>query len=1100
MGFLGNLDKVNTLEMFLTDKGKELMLKENGLGLFDLISRFSLDDADYDYRRTSNVWVDGISPVPDGSLLPFGTTQGLTNNSGGPVWFDDLSNNNPCRSCDGTACAPLSGDCWYDMPDVRGDRGKKIISCFSETGKTQGVKACTNIYAFYDVTSVARTDADAAKTGLESWFSTISATTPNYVGKLFHIAVFGERWINTSWYPWNGKLDAWKWTPCGNGEPGAPLGYNCDNNSSTFLGNDLSSGAPLNPDGSFQYRTPITGLYLQADDGNDSGVGTGDWTGFNVLPPNASVDNYGNGTGSIAEFWTTGCTLISAKSPKYDYNNIPAHSGPITGIPVTAYSSTNIVFATTAFTGTIFSGYTPNDFTIITSSGIPGDGTSNNLFGNLPINLCEENCCPDRDYNGPGLFGCQECNPFDNTITSGKIYKYENKGTNWTYIDSDLSITAGTMDLMLTQSTADCVKYRGMDRNVLVVDIFDETQGGEDQAPGPDPRSAGILPLGYKTYYVGDTGNAANTVTTPLGNSGGELSPNWALEDNTGYHGKLINPSSGVQEPPDLIDNWDIYTPGNQIQARQQQPTEDYKYSQDLFLKTHGLYENFQGFIYPVVPLDSSITGNAKSHKMVFPLHLYGALYGEIVPLSEFQDNPTVVAVGGTLSACTINNPYDVLIPVTYDPTTVQLSSTVNYNQNPSNLFNWEPFNSADFTAAEAITPIFPYTKGMKNFGWDFNPTVGCSGFPCNVGDIFSGGTFQNDLNGFITGSSFFITTTLTACTECQCLPAVFINKKGPIEVVDDGCPCPDGTISEECCDTEPGGPDPDNPITQGICGPLPSKPTHGKNPNLIIGQSGQLQGPGKTNNNDLYLPKSYMDFRSGKDDSDTGIGANLPPLKTTSKSHNYSSFYTVDFNINLQQYYEKNKLKWDVEFESTSRYGDYLIQEGDGSKFYWMVSSGYKTSKLNPKETKACISPTVATINLNKRNTQGVNIAYLRGYWDEKQSEQYSSIDTKFPYTIKKESSGGEIQSNLFTNGGEYLLNGENYVGSYHVHPDKGPMVGAFHVSQPHEYLIPVSDPMMKYEFCITMAYTYNSKLLKKTKRFSVIGNQYGYKLKVKA
>jgi hypothetical protein len=63
MGFLGNLNKVNTLELFLTDKGKELMLKENGLGLQDLISRFSLDDSDYDYRRTSNVWIDGITIV-----------------------------------------------------------------------------------------------------------------------------------------------------------------------------------------------------------------------------------------------------------------------------------------------------------------------------------------------------------------------------------------------------------------------------------------------------------------------------------------------------------------------------------------------------------------------------------------------------------------------------------------------------------------------------------------------------------------------------------------------------------------------------------------------------------------------------------------------------------------------------------------------------------------------------------------------------------------------------------------------------------------------------------------------------------------------------
>ena len=41
--------------------------------------------------------------------------------------------------------------------------------------------------------------------------------------------------------------------------------------------------------------------------------------------------------------------------------------------------------------------------------------------------------------------------------------------------------------------------------------------------------------------------------------------------------------------------------------------------------------------------------------------------------------------------------------------------------------------------------------------------------------------------------------------------------------------------------------------------------------------------------------------------------------------------------------------------------------------------------------------------------------------------------------------------------------------------------------------------DPVKKYEFCVTMVYTYRSKLLKKTKRFSVTGNQYGYKLNVK-
>ena len=47
------------------------------------------------------------------------------------------------------------------------------------------------------------------------------------------------------------------------------------------------------------------------------------------------------------------------------------------------------------------------------------------------------------------------------------------------------------------------------------------------------------------------------------------------------------------------------------------------------------------------------------------------------------------------------------------------------------------------------------------------------------------------------------------------------------------------------------------------------------------------------------------------------------------------------------------------------------------------------------------------------------------------------------------------ETQENLFTRGGEYLTEqGENYIGLYHIHPDKGPMVGAKHVSSPHSLL----------------------------------------------
>lgn len=47
-----------------------------------------------------------------------------------------------------------------------------------------------------------------------------------------------------------------------------------------------------------------------------------------------------------------------------------------------------------------------------------------------------------------------------------------------------------------------------------------------------------------------------------------------------------------------------------------------------------------------------------------------------------------------------------------------------------------------------------------------------------------------------------------------------------------------------------------------------------------------------------------------------------------------------------------------------------------------------------------------------------------------------------------------------LYTPGGEFLLpNGKNYIGLYHIHPGKGPMVGIRHVGYSHELLTPIGD-----------------------------------------
>ena len=50
-----------------------------------------------------------------------------------------------------------------------------------------------------------------------------------------------------------------------------------------------------------------------------------------------------------------------------------------------------------------------------------------------------------------------------------------------------------------------------------------------------------------------------------------------------------------------------------------------------------------------------------------------------------------------------------------------------------------------------------------------------------------------------------------------------------------------------------------------------------------------------------------------------------------------------------------------------------------------------------------------------------------------------------------------------LYTPGGEFLLpNGQAYVGLYHIHPDKGPMVGRVHIPTQHNILTPINQEIL--------------------------------------
>ena len=78
------------------------------------------------------------------------------------------------------------------------------------------------------------------------------------------------------------------------------------------------------------------------------------------------------------------------------------------------------------------------------------------------------------------------------------------------------------------------------------------------------------------------------------------------------------------------------------------------------------------------------------------------------------------------------------------------------------------------------------------------------------------------------------------------------------------------------------------------------------------------------------------------------------------------------------------------------------------------------------------------------------------------KKLKQYSKQSQQAPYMPSGPAPNNMpalIQENLYTSGSEYQLpDGTEYIGFYHVHPVTGAMVGATHISGPHDSLTPIS------------------------------------------
>lgn len=1092
MGFL-EFEKIKSLEMFLTDKGKERMIKQNGLGLKDLIHRFTFYDDDWDYRKTSQYWDNGVSPQPQNTSLP-GSTQTLTNDLGLAI-IANLQEH---------FVNPLTASTeWFDMTDVRGHRGRPILNCHPITGNSAFL-SCTNIYAFYDVTSVQLPTGQAAKNGIDNWATNYRTNiNTGWTGSVFHIPVFGERWINASYYPWHGELDTCSYnvTSTSPNNEGYTTWYGGGNQgmqatNSVYEGANSSTGFPFQvaeQDVGYGPRLfSVTGLW--------SGINVQSspyLAGFGVYPPGTTTDITSNADlrGSKMEWYVTGCTMnwVEAGKQYTYYTNLSgewdnyhiAYGEDEPDCYATSSQSSNVIpFTATPFTtlyspwelsGTTFEDpYVQSlpsfDTTMIYSGLNFAIHYQTNYAYNLDV-LCQQNCCSDDFRETGSLFGCNKCgNPFNNEVqnstgTTVLLVNKQDVGYMWGISDPHHALTAspltyiaitGNTNMTKTVYNCPCETFKGGDRNVLVISTTDETAVGNSNNWG------GIMPLGNKTYYGSGAVNLGTPSSSIISTWGANPATATGAGDiafhDLGYHGSGNNAAGasggfgGASYTQANLRNamgWDVngvqqYGSGTNGYAVTLgpiwQPTPDWQYSQDLFMRTLPFYDTFRGFQY------AAVQRNIQTYSH-FLQHAYASIIGDTVPLSGlgeinltiYGDNSGIAPSGNKsypwhpLLALTGANPYSTLIPVTYQkpafpysPTTTpawggidgigtgQMVPTVDINGTPTTIQSF----------ASATWDNICNHAGLRHYGWGINTGVGCvqasHTVSCPGPDMFSGTSFQTDLTDFITGTTQIYTG--YECTYCQCLPAVFINRIGP----------PDPTVVDPCPDP-PCGPPVEPPTVEEVgCGPLPLLSSQ-----VRMSSYGSLLGgalPRVSSNNAMaFNTRSATEGLVDDNATYRSVGATPPPMDSlqtldttgeagiwgetqqnmaTTANRNARTGLVVDMNAILQpysyQYNDETYIDYDIVFNSETYIGNTKVVKGQ-VKFKWIIDSGLKTFLIPgfKPQLKACKKVDVTEVKKKAIPGDLEPFTYLNGIRNKEEGHYWKYEEDEYCVTLAVEIDG---------------------------------------------------------------------------------------------
>ena len=214
------------------------------------------------------------------------------------------------------------------------------------------------------------------------------------------------------------------------------------------------------------------------------------------------------------------------------------------------------------------------------------------------------------------------------------------------------------------------------------------------------------------------------------------------------------------------------------------------------------------------------------------------------------------------------------------------------------------------------------------------------------------------------------------------------------------------------------------------------------------------------------YVGK-YMQLSNGKlliGSNPLNPGGELEPLSPPANNLGFSADVRLHQNLKPEISLQLGKVK-DIPFAKNTPTEDdytngyfirYFVKKANQNTFYKEVSkevydslikkkSEYDVNLYQPGQIKWAI----------RGNVRNVNKSLLL-----KAEKRYPNISLLYPKL--DEFNRAETINNQFARQGELYYRdepGREYVGSYHIHPIKGPMVGAFHRNTPHDRLIFAED-----------------------------------------